>query len=92
MRAPVEAFIRTGQTLARISLLLVLAVPITQAAPRFQITTLGTLGGSDSQANALNRVGHVAGWASDTNGNQRAFLYTNGVMVNLGTPVYSTPT
>jgi probable HAF family extracellular repeat protein len=48
------------------------------------MTTLGTLGGSYSQAYALNDNGQVAGLADVTDGNYHAFLY-NGTMNDLGT-------
>jgi probable HAF family extracellular repeat protein len=46
---------------------------------------LGTLGGNFGQANAVNEVGEVVGWATNT-GDQAAlaFLWKNGV-TSLGT-------
>jgi probable HAF family extracellular repeat protein len=46
---------------------------------------LGTLGGTDSQANGINDSGQVVGWSADNIGHQRAFLYKDGVMKDLGT-------
>jgi probable HAF family extracellular repeat protein len=66
-------------------ILLALVLPARATPPRFTVTPLGTLGGLESQANAINSLGHIVGWSNDTNGNQRAFFYTSGVIVNLGT-------
>jgi probable HAF family extracellular repeat protein len=74
-----------------LSLLLALAIPpisasILRAQPYlFTITDLGTLGGQESQANAVNDYGQVAGKAMTSFGVYRAFGYANGVMYDLGT-------
>lgn len=44
---------------------------------------LGTFGGSSSQANGINRCGHVTGWAMTKDELPQAFLY-NGTLRNLG--------
>ena len=45
---------------------------------------LGTLGGSDSQANGINDSGEVVGESDTTNDSaQHAFLYSNGSMTDL---------
>jgi probable HAF family extracellular repeat protein len=52
------------------------------------MTDLGTLpGGDGSYATAINPAGQVAGWAATGNvtGDYHAFLYTHGVMLDLGT-------
>jgi len=53
---------------------------------KYSLLDLGTLGGSGSQAYALNSLGQVAG-ISDVPGNatQHAFLYSGGRMIDLGT-------
>jgi probable HAF family extracellular repeat protein len=48
-------------------------------------TILGTFGGSDSVAMAINDSGQAVGWADTPANTQRAFLYSDGVMTNLGT-------
>ena len=48
------------------------------------MTDLGTLGGAWSQGRAINNSGQVVGQSIDENGNARAFLYSNGGMLDLG--------
>jgi len=49
------------------------------------MTALGTLGGSQSVANAINTTGQIVGWADTSNGQrQDAFLYSGGQMTDLG--------
>lgn len=56
------------------------------AAGQYNITDLGTLGGTGSVARAINARGQVVGWASTTgDAAQHAFLYSGGVMQDLGT-------
>jgi probable HAF family extracellular repeat protein len=49
------------------------------------VTDLGTLGGSQSFGNAINREDHVTGTADKANGGPRdAFLYAGGTITDLG--------
>lgn len=50
-----------------------------------EITDLGNLGGWQTGATAINESGQIAGYAMTPLGSS-AFLWTNGVMKNLGTP------
>jgi len=44
---------------------------------------LGSLGGTSGMANALNNANEVVGWSQLANGNQHAFVYSNGTMQDL---------
>jgi probable HAF family extracellular repeat protein len=48
---------------------------------------LGTLGGLSSFGTGLDDHGRVVGWSSDANGQARAFLYRDGIMIDLNTYV-----
>ncbi len=67
--------------------LLVLSVaPLHANAVTYVITDLGTLpGGGLSEALAINNAGQIVGRAYDSAGRQRAFLWDNGTMTDLGT-------
>jgi probable HAF family extracellular repeat protein len=60
------------------------------------ITDLGTFGGTTSEADAINRLGQVAGsgWLPG-NVTSHASLYSNGVLQDLGTlapgPIFGQP-
>ena len=52
-------------------------------------TVLGTLGGRDSFAWAINNAGQIAGWSNvatptPTNGDEHAFIFQNGVFEDIG--------
>jgi probable HAF family extracellular repeat protein len=44
---------------------------------------LGTLGGTDSQANGIDSLGLIVGWAKTASGEQHAFLWSTGRMLDL---------
>lgn len=48
------------------------------------IRDIGTFGGRSSVAYGINNVGQVVGAADTASGSPRAFVYSNGVMQNLG--------
>jgi probable HAF family extracellular repeat protein len=48
------------------------------------VTDLGTLGGSQAAATAINNLGQVVGWAQDSTSTKDGFLWSNGMMTNLG--------
>ncbi len=55
------------------------------SALQYEVTDLGTLGGSLSQAYGVNNAGQVTGYSYTTNdAAQHAFLYSNGSMSDLG--------
>jgi probable HAF family extracellular repeat protein len=49
-----------------------------------RMTDLGTLGGSQSSAQAISRQGTIVGFSSRADGTQRGFSYFAGVMSDLG--------
>jgi probable HAF family extracellular repeat protein len=66
------------------TLCIVVSQPAT--AQRYTITDLGPLGGNSSLAHGINDHGQVVGYAFLTNNSSyHAFLYSNGIMQDLGT-------
>ena len=49
------------------------------------LQSIGTLGGSYNYPTGINDNGQVVGWSQTANGNQNAFLYSNGTATDLGT-------
>jgi probable HAF family extracellular repeat protein len=62
-----------------------LATLATAQTPRYTVTDLGALGGTNSSGNGINYQGRVAGAASLPSGNSRAFLSGPGVVYDVGT-------
>ncbi|MEL6470524.1 MAG: DUF3466 family protein [Cyanobacteria bacterium J06623_4] len=60
------------------------ALPANAFVPhRYQVTDLGTLGGTSSLAYGLNEAGDVVGVAEDGSGISRAFVWSDGTMTAL---------
>jgi probable HAF family extracellular repeat protein len=55
---------------------------------RWVVSDLGTLGGKESYAAAINSKGQVVGWARTTKGKTHPFLWQGGRMRDLGTLGY----
>jgi probable HAF family extracellular repeat protein len=55
------------------------------SAQTYKVTDLGTLGGTESIATAINASGEITGGATTAAGAYHAFLYANGSMKDLGT-------
>ncbi|HEY0428140.1 MAG TPA: Ig-like domain-containing protein, partial [Pyrinomonadaceae bacterium] len=51
----------------------------------FSVTNLGTLGGTESEARAINNNGQIVGYSFNASQKRRAFLYSNNQMTDLGT-------
>ncbi len=64
---------------------LVAAIPMLCSAATYTITDLGTLGGVESIATAINPSGEITGGATNSSGAYHAFLYVGGYMTDLGT-------
>src|SRR5262249_11789031 len=60
--------------------------PGVQSIPGFTITDLGTLGGDESFALAINRNGEIVGEADTTSGDKHGFIWRKGNMHDLGEP------
>ena len=77
----------TSPSMLRIVFLLSLAASSFCAAQTYSVTDLGTLPGDGySVAQAINATGQVTGAAGSNNSpNSSVFVYSNGVLTNLGT-------
>lgn len=54
------------------------------AGPAYVLTDLGTLGGTYSESLGINAAGQVVGGSTVASGNFHAYVYTGGLMVDLG--------
>jgi probable HAF family extracellular repeat protein len=68
-----------------VGFLCLLPVCAARGQSSYTIIDLGTLGGSRSDAHAINNRGQVVGHSSIANGTVHAFLYSGGKMQDLGT-------
>ncbi len=55
-------------------------------APAYELVDLGTLGGAESYAYGLSAAALVVGSASTDAGDRQAFLFQDGVLIDLGAP------
>ena len=54
--------------------------------PRYELVTLGSLGGSFGTAEAINNNGQIAGWSQLSNGDNHAFIWdTQSGLKDIGT-------
>jgi probable HAF family extracellular repeat protein len=83
--------IRTLFGVASLSLIvgLALSIPLTADDPpgptHYRVVDLGTLGGTDSSANAINNIGWATGGSDNASQNQIATLWLHGSQIPLGT-------
>ncbi len=61
-----------------------LATGAVSAAPEYWPIDLGTLGGTQTVATAINDLGQVVGWSLDSSGHTQAFVWASGTMTGLG--------
>src|SRR5687768_13307809 len=54
---------------------------------RFRMIELGTLGGPSSRATDIDQEGRVVGWAMTAELESHAFLWEDGVMINLSASI-----
>lgn len=72
--------------LAVLQFVILWAVPVRAGAPAYAIQEVGVLSGySTSRAFGLNEAGQVVGVAEAVGGRQRAFLWAQGQLTDLGT-------
>src|SRR4051794_28477624 len=62
-----------------------LTITVLAYGAAYTVTDLGTLDGDQSEGHSINDNGQVTGSSSTALGTAHAFLYSNGVMQDLGT-------
>jgi probable HAF family extracellular repeat protein len=67
-----------------ISLAVVCILSLNVNAQLYHVTDLGTLGGNSSNGWALNNFGQIVGYSVNAAGETHAFLFSGGVMADLG--------
>src|SRR5829696_4254434 len=80
---PIKTPRRAARTLGRILHRACESLESRRLLAAYAITDLGTLGGSESYAHAINDSGQITGSSLIASGAQHAFLYSNGVMTDL---------
>src|SRR5947208_3318426 len=74
-----------SQTLTLASVLLALLAPASAAAAAYSVVDFGSLGSPGCQAHGINSSGQVTGEATTAAGQSRAFIYSGGSLMDLGT-------
>ena len=72
-------------TILSIVIVLVVSVKASYGQLEYDFILLDTFGGSYGYAQGINESGQVVGYASDASVLDHAFLYENGIMMDLGT-------
>ncbi|RJP55884.1 MAG: PEP-CTERM sorting domain-containing protein [Candidatus Auribacter fodinae] len=65
-------------------LLISILFPCAAYSAAYHIIDLGTLGGTNSKAYAMNDSGHVVGESTNSSGERQAFLWNGTTMINIG--------
>ena len=64
--------------------LVAVALGSTAYATQYTVTPLGTLGGAQTQVNAISSTGELVGWSDNASGVQTAFSFNSGSLQSLG--------
>jgi probable HAF family extracellular repeat protein len=62
-----------------------LSAPLVQGKTAYSLTIIDTLGGSSNYASGINDRGEIVGQSQIANGDTHAFLYSGGIVKDLGT-------
>ncbi|MBW2031641.1 MAG: HAF repeat-containing protein [Deltaproteobacteria bacterium] len=79
-----ESIVRNAMVCVLSTALIFAISPSKSLAVRYNVSDLGSLGGTHVEANAINNVGQVVGW-SVTKGGSHGFVWNQGVMSDIGT-------
>lgn len=85
MKSPLISNVCRGLAALAAGALLASGLTAPAAAPRYHIQEMPTLGGNHSRALGINGRGHVVGEAQTPAGVNRAVLWHNGTLTDLGT-------
>ena len=70
--------------LTSLAALVAIALGSTAYATQYTVTPLGTLGGRQTQVNAISSTGELVGWSDNASGVQTAFSFNSGSLQSLG--------